>query len=435
MKFSRKIAAIMLATAMLVSFASCSDEGASDDTPDNTPVTSGDTQQSAAPTGELAVAKDEYSFTKLGESDVIDVTVGGTPVYDAELVSDDESIAAVVGNAVVAMGKGTTTVTAKRDGKEAIVTVTVAPEAKVVIAGDGMIKLDTDNIKTATITASVKVPSIFDNADAGVTFTSSNPDVATVDSKGVITAVGTGVATITASSNYQITTTTTQSIMGRTITSTESVIADDTVTVMVNNEFDAEKNADIVGTYTGYYDWQGFASQASADNPCYTKDNFQWIRSKIILELNADGTFTQTVLNAQRATYPEKIDESLPESTYDEQVAKYTKNGCYIYNRADQDPAADEFKDTGKTFAAIEGMEASGMRNFSESGYFMITDGKLELFYGAVNGMTGEYQSESFEYGKVEGNEFLANKYVPFTNMVAMSENMSQVLTKTPETK
>ena len=129
MKFSRKIAAIMLATAMLVSFASCSDEGASDNTPDNTPVTSGDTQQSAAPTGELAVAKDEYSFSKLGESDVIDVTVGGTPVYDAELVSDDESIAAVVGNAVVAMGKGTTTVTAKRDGKEAIVTVTVAPEA------------------------------------------------------------------------------------------------------------------------------------------------------------------------------------------------------------------------------------------------------------------------------------------------------------------
>ena len=75
-------------------------------------------------------------------------------------------------------------------------------------------------------------------------------------------------------------------------------------------------------------------------------------------------------------------------------------------------------------------MEASGMRNFEENGYFMIVDGELKLYYGATNGMTGEYQSEEFDYGKVDGSEFVNNKYVPFVNMVKMSANMSQVLTK-----
>ena len=50
-----------------------------------------------------------------------------------------------------------------------------------------------------------------------------------------------------------------------------------------------------------------------------------------------------------------------------------------------------------------------------------------------TNGMTGEYQSEEFDYGKIEGNEFVNNEYVPFVNMVKMSGNMTQVLTKSAD--
>ena len=428
MRKNRKVITLILVAGMLLSFAACSSSNTTAQETDAPEVTNAGTN--TAPTGTFEVAKLEYTFSKLGETDVLSATVGGTEVYDVEYTSGDEKIAAVVGNAVIAMGSGMTTITATRGSDTAVITVNVNTASKVSIAGDDMISLNTESNPSAVLTATVEVPTVFDKTDAGVTWTSSNPKVATVDADGKITAVSTGVATITASSNYQITTTTVQSMMGKTITSTDTAIADDVVTVMVNNEFDAEKNKDIVGTYTGTYDWQGFASQASAENPCYTKDNFLWIRSKIILELNSDGTFTQKVLNAQRATYPESIDDSLPESTYEEQVAKYGKNNCYIYNRADQDPASAEFAGSDKTYAAIEGMEASGMRNFEENGYFMIVDGELKLYYGATNGMTGEYQSEEFDYGKVDGSEFVNNKYVPFVNMVKMSANMSQVLTK-----
>ncbi len=308
--------------------------------------------------------------------------------------------------------------------------VTVATSAAVSIDGDDMVSLNTESNPTAALTASVAVPTVFDSAEAGVTWSSNNPDVATVDANGVVTAVSAGIAQITATSNYQVSTTSSQTIMGMTITSTEDAITEDVITVMVNNEFDASAHAEIIGTYEGHYDWQGFHTQASADNPCYTAENFQWIRSKIVLELKEDGSFTQQVLNAQRATYPEAIDMSLPESTYDEQVAKYGKNNCYVYNPYDQDPSAEEFaSETDKTFAAISGMEARGMRNFAENGYYLILDGQLVLFFGQVNGFTGEYETSTFTYGSADGS-FVNNVYVPFTNLVAMNDNMSVVLAK-----
>lgn len=437
MKKNRRIITLILVAGMLLSFASCTGKQSSgDESTSDAPETTdgaGVSGETTAADGALEVAKQEYTFTKLGETDVLSATVGGVSVYDVGYTSGDESVAAVVGNAVVAMGSGMTTITATRGSDTVVITVNVNTFSKVVIAGDDMVPLNTASNPTAALTAAVEVPTVFDKTDAGVTWTSSNPEVATVDADGNVTAVGTGVAVITASSNYQITTTTVQSMMGMSITSTDTAIADDKVVVMVNNEFDAEKNKEIIGTYTGHYDWQGFAAQASEENPCYTKDNFLWIRSKIILELKADGTFTQKVLNAQRATYPDSIDDSLPESTYEEQVAKYGKNNCYIYNRADQDPTSEEFAGSDKTYATIEGMEASGMRNFAEIGYFMVTGGELKLYYGVTNGMTGEYQSEEFDYGKIEGNEFVNNEYVPFVNMVKMSGNMTQVLTKSAD--
>ena len=218
--------------------------------------------------------------------------------------------------------------------------------------------------------------------------------------------------------------------MGREVTETENTIASDVITVIVNNEYDPAVNASIVGTYEGHYDWLGFGAAASEDNPTSIAENYKWIRSKVILELHEDGTFTQKVLSAQRPGYQAEIDESLPESTYEEQIAKYGKYN-YVYNPVDQDPAAEEFAaEADKEFATVAGMESKGMRNFSENGYFMIRDGELVLYYGHVNGFTGEYESAEFVWGSVADDAFAANVYVPFTNLVKMNDNMSMVLAK-----
>ncbi len=423
----RTMAGLILGAAMAFSMVACAP--AEPASPESQGTEAASTTSAAE--GTLAVAKTEYTFNKLGQSEAIEATVGGAAATDVTFVSADEAVAVVTGNAIIAMGNGTTTVTATHGSEEVVIMVNVQSEAAVKIDGEDVIQLNTADNATATVTATVAVPSVFDNAEAGVTWSSSNPEVATVDENGVVTAVASGVAQIVAKSNYQITSTTTQNMMGKTVTSTEQTVAEDAVTVMVNNEFDPAAHADILGVYEGHYDWQGFADKASEENPIYTADNFKWIRAKVTLELKEDGTFEQKVVNAQRADYPAEIDQALPEGTFEEQVAKYGKTGCYVYNSFDQDPAAEEFAaENGKTFAAISGMESKGMHNFSEKGSFMIKDGQLILYFVHVNGFTGELETSEFVYGPVADGEYASNVYVPFKNLVAMNDNMSMVLQK-----
>lgn len=400
-----------------VALAGCSSSGNGEGEPSDT-----------SPSGTLAFAEQTLSFTRLGQSAALTLKAGDTEVYGAALSSSNEEVVAVVGSAAIAVGDGNATVTASYEGQTAVCIVTVSTQAAVIIEGAQVRNMEVEG--KLRLSATVSLPSVFDT-DAGVRWSSNNEDIVTVDKDGNVTAVAEGIAQVTAESNYQITTTTTSTVMGMEITSTEEAIASATVTILVGNEYDPAVHTEIAGTYQGYYDWQGFAEQASESNPCYTQENFKWIRSKIVLQLNEDGTFTQQVLNAQRAAYPADIDESLPESTYEEQVAKYGSTNCYVYNRYDQDGSAEEFaSETGKEFADIEGMQSSGMHNFSESGYFMVMDGKLVLFYGKVNGFTGKYESETFEWGDVADSAYLSTAYVPFTNLVAMSENMTQVLAR-----
>ena len=381
------------------------------------------------PTGTLSFREETLKLDQLGKASELSVSVGDTEVYGAEFSSSNEEVAIVVGNAVIATGDGNAVITAEYGGQEASCIVTVETQATVVIEGDAVRNVALGG--TVQLSASVKLPSVFDT-DAGVTWSSNDEKVATVDENGLVTALQTGIAQITAESNYQITTTETSTVMGMQIESTEEKIASATVTLLIGNEYDASVHTNIAGTYEGHYDWQGFAEQASAENPCYTQDNFLWIRSKIVLTLHEDGSFYQEVLNAQRASYPDEIDMSLPESTYEEQIAKYGTTNCYVYNRYEQRSDAEEFAgEMGKVFANIDGMTAAGMNNFAESGYYMVLDGKLVLFYGKVNGFTGEYESTTFVWGDVEDSAFVQNAYVPFTNLVAMNENMTQKLTKT----
>lgn len=109
MKKNRRIITLILVAGMLLSFASCtgkqsSGDESTSDTP--RPLTVPEFPERQQPPTRAEVAKQEYTFTKLGETDVLSATVGGVSVYDVGYTSGDESVAAVVGNAVVAMGSG-----------------------------------------------------------------------------------------------------------------------------------------------------------------------------------------------------------------------------------------------------------------------------------------------------------------------------------------
>ena len=121
----------------------------------------------------------------------------GTTIKNA--VSSDEKIATVevVDGKVTVTGvkAGTATITVEAsNGMSQTCKVTVTD---VVITGIELSKTETtiEKGKTETITATIKPA----GATSAVSWTSGNTSVATVDSKGVITAVGPGTADITAS--------------------------------------------------------------------------------------------------------------------------------------------------------------------------------------------------------------------------------------------
>lgn len=140
----------------------------------------------------------------------LNLTVGGNETLSATVTpsdataktvswkSSDEKVATVVDGKVTAVAKGTATITAKAGDKEATCTVTVAEaNADKKVTG---VKLNKDKttIKVGlseTLGATVEP---LDAKDKSVTWSSDNTAVATVDKKGVVTAVKEGTAKITA---------------------------------------------------------------------------------------------------------------------------------------------------------------------------------------------------------------------------------------------
>ena len=118
--------------------------------------------------------------------------------------SSDETVATVDGNGVVtAISRGTATITVKTtDGgytdtcditvEQRVTGVSVSPTNSTLVLGDSDASNDSVSL-TDTIS-----PSNANNQD--ITWTSSDPSVATVDSSGVVTAQKAGTATITATS-------------------------------------------------------------------------------------------------------------------------------------------------------------------------------------------------------------------------------------------
>ena len=131
-----------------------------------------------------------------GQSEILTATVQPEDATNKNVTwsSDKPEVATVENGEVTAKAAGTATITATADGKSATCTVTVTA-ATVPVTGVTLNKTSTSLYvgDTETLTATVAP----DNAtDKTVTWTSSNPSVATVEN-GVVTAVAPGTATIT----------------------------------------------------------------------------------------------------------------------------------------------------------------------------------------------------------------------------------------------
>ena len=112
----------------------------------------------------------------------------------------DPTIASVSSTGVVtALALGTTQVAANANGKSAIATITVqkTPVASVIVLPN---RADVTSGQKVQLTAVAYDAAQNVLADRAIIWSSSNVGVATVDASGMLTGVGAGVATITATS-------------------------------------------------------------------------------------------------------------------------------------------------------------------------------------------------------------------------------------------
>lgn len=367
---------------------------------------------------DFTISNNNISFEQLGESETLVAKYGDNVVYDVVYNVVNPEICDVINGVVIAKSNGNTTINITyNNGVKDFNEICIV---KVESVFNTTIDLEKDiyNLNSneeLDLNAYVTYPNIF-YEDAGINYSSSDETVCTVDNDGKVKAVGQGIAIITASSKVEITTVT--EAMGMTIVST--LPATDSITVVVDNEYDENTYPNLVGRYEGYYDYQGFGEAHNGTN--WTRANLTWIRAISRLELNSDGSFKQMVLNAQRANYgldESKLNdnENYKDTTEEEQIAIFTGN-CYVYNSYLQEEGQYDYDD--KHFGYILGMEEKGINNFAETGVFAVFDGNLVLCY----------EGEIKTLGEVNNNLWLNQVYEPFTNMVAMSDNMSMLLKK-----
>lgn len=412
----KKLTTLLMAGLISVGLAACTPAADSSD------VTSSNQESSQNSSSEVAfeknfdVVEEKLTFTALGEYKTLTAKYGDDTVYNVTYTPVNKTIVDVVNGVVIAKKDGETAIAAtyENNGKtyEDVVLAKVTSDFKVTFDT----KDTTLNIKTGDkvqVNAKVTYPSV-NYADLGVNYTSSDDKVATVSESGVITAVGKGIANITATSLVKITSQ--LNMMGQVMIVTSDANA--TLTVIVDNEFNKDTHASLIGRYENHYDWQGFAVNSTPKNPTWTKDKLIWIRALSSLEFNENGTFTQQVLNAQREKYfldEEKLAD--PNTKYDtyEQQSEVFKN-AYVYNKADQEAEIID----GKQFGEIKGMLSMGMPNFAERGVFAIINGQLLL----------SYKGRTNVLGAVNDNAWATKPYVPFKNLVGMSANMAMVLAK-----
>jgi trimeric autotransporter adhesin len=145
------------------------------------------------------------TFNALGTSQQLTATVRdqrGDPMPGAGVTwaSGDAQVATVTTTGLVtAVGNGTTTVTASSGAASDSASVTVQQVAVSLTLSDSSLSL-TSIGDTARLTAAVKDGEGADMPGASVTWASGDAQVATVTSAGLVTAVGNGITTVTATS-------------------------------------------------------------------------------------------------------------------------------------------------------------------------------------------------------------------------------------------
>ena len=132
-----------------------------------------------------------------GESQQLKATVLPSDATNPKVTwsSSNAQVASVTDGTVKALKPGTATITATADGKQGTCTVTVT--AKIIPTSGVTLDITATSLdegQTVTLTATV-VPA--DATDKSVSWSSSAPDVASVDQNGKVTAIKKGTATIT----------------------------------------------------------------------------------------------------------------------------------------------------------------------------------------------------------------------------------------------
>lgn len=144
-----------------------------------------------------------------GETETLEVTYNPDTTTDDRTVtwaSSDTKVATVDGNGTVtAVGKGSAIITARVGNHSDSCTVTVDAPLKQIIPENESIEVDKN--KTASIEYTLDPEDT--TSDTTVTFTSSDPAVATVDENGTVTGVAAGEATITLTGADNVTATVT----------------------------------------------------------------------------------------------------------------------------------------------------------------------------------------------------------------------------------
>lgn len=185
----------------------------------------------------IYVTVTEYTLTS--DSDItlpfrgssqIEISANPDSPFDVTYESQNEGIATVNKQGLIqAVADGTTTVTATVNGKTFTITVTV--DAYSLNHNEITLKVDSNETETLAVLDPEN------QTVSGVTFESQNPAIAEVDAAGVVTAVGVGKTTVTASVN------------GKTFSCTVNVLIPDTTAQLVELDMGFENLSRVSSQY------------------------------------------------------------------------------------------------------------------------------------------------------------------------------------------
>ena len=172
-----------------------------DETEEPEPAEDSDYEEAMALPDGLTLSTTDFTLRNLGETATIRVTAGGSGTYT--WISEDAGIASVdSAGKVTAVSGGTINVVVTDGTRKGVCIVRVRAEGSLPSAPADSGSGGSHTLNNTDFTRSVSEGDYqlkVSGVTTGITWSSSNPSVATVSSSGVVTPVGPGTATVTAS--------------------------------------------------------------------------------------------------------------------------------------------------------------------------------------------------------------------------------------------